>query len=111
MPAGIKNKSRNDSKRLREDEETDHFPLFIHRLFADTLPQDALHLRALADKFFDRISTLRCLGFIHKPTFYQALDRGTLNEVFGEAVIYIVAALGARYGGAALIAFLSVLFG
>ncbi|TFB06916.1 hypothetical protein CCMA1212_001306 [Trichoderma ghanense] len=65
-------------------------------LFADTLPQDALHLRALADKFFDRISTLRCLGFIHKPTFYQALDRGTLNEVFGEAVIYIVAALGAR---------------
>ncbi|KAL6874322.1 hypothetical protein HDV57DRAFT_504481 [Trichoderma longibrachiatum] len=65
-------------------------------LFADTLPHDALHLRSLADKFFDRISTLRCLGFIHKPTFYQALDRGTLNEDFGEAVIYIVAALGAR---------------
>lgn len=65
-------------------------------LFADTLPQDALRLRALADKFFDRISTLRCLGFIHKPTFYQALDRGTLNEDFGEAVIYIVAAFGAR---------------
>ncbi|KAL7810209.1 hypothetical protein V8C44DRAFT_332577 [Trichoderma aethiopicum] len=65
-------------------------------LFADTLPRNALHLRSLADKFFDRVSTLRCLGFIHKPTFYQALDRGTLNEDFGEAVIYIVAALSAR---------------
>ncbi|KAL6690929.1 hypothetical protein J3F84DRAFT_397951 [Trichoderma pleuroticola] len=65
-------------------------------LFADALPQDRFHLQSLADKFFDRISTLRCLGFIHKPTFYQALDRGTLNEDFGEAVIYIVAALGAR---------------
>lgn len=66
------------------------------RLFADALPQDRFHLQSLADKFFDRISTLRCLGFIHKPTFYQALDRGTLSEDFGEAVIYIVAALGAR---------------
>ncbi|KAK4067302.1 transcriptional regulator family: Fungal Specific TF [Trichoderma aggressivum f. europaeum] len=68
----------------------------VRWLFADDLPQDRFHLQSLADKFFDRISTLRCLGFIHKPTFYQALDRGTLSEDFGEAVIYIVAALGAR---------------
>lgn len=66
------------------------------RLFTDALPQDRFHLQSLADKFFDRVSTLRCLGFIHKPTFYQALDRGTLSEDFGEAVICIVAALGAR---------------
>ncbi|KAL7933105.1 hypothetical protein V8C35DRAFT_304933 [Trichoderma chlorosporum] len=68
----------------------------VQWLFVDTLPQDRFHLQSLADKFFDRVSTLRCLGFIHKPTFYQALDRGTLSEDFGEAVIYIVAALGAR---------------
>ncbi|UKZ48354.1 hypothetical protein TrVGV298_002577 [Trichoderma virens] len=71
-------------------------PPSVQWLFTDTLPQDRFHLQSLADKFFDRISTLRCLGFIHKPTFYQSLDRGTLNEDFGEAVIYIVAALGAR---------------
>ncbi|KAM0454348.1 hypothetical protein ACHAPV_008427 [Trichoderma viride] len=68
----------------------------MHWIYSDTLPQDKFHLQALADLFFDRISTLRCLGFIHKPTFFQALDRGTLSEDFGEAVVYIVAALGAR---------------
>jgi hypothetical protein len=73
------------------------FTLFSYRIYSDSLPQDKFHLQALADLFFDRISTLRCLGFIHKPTFFQALDRGTLNEDFGEAVVYIVAALGAKY--------------
>ncbi|KAM0248846.1 hypothetical protein ACHAQJ_009278 [Trichoderma viride] len=71
-------------------------PQHLHWVFADTLPQNRFLLESLADMFFERISTLRCLGFIHKPTFFQALDRGTLNEDFGEAVIYIVAALGAR---------------
>jgi hypothetical protein len=96
MAARVENSNRNDSREARRTKQTDQVSLVIYRLFADTLPQDALRLRALADKFFDRISTLRCLGFIHKPTFYQALDRGTLNEDFGEAVIYIVAAFGAR---------------
>ncbi|KAL6886829.1 hypothetical protein GGI43DRAFT_388582 [Trichoderma evansii] len=71
-------------------------PQHLQWLYSDTIPQDKFHLQSLAEMFFDRISTLRCLGFIHKPTFFQALDRGTLSEDFGEAVIYIVAALGAR---------------
>jgi hypothetical protein len=87
------NEEKRSAIELRNDK---YLPPFFHRLFADTLPQDRFHLRSLADMFFDRISTLRCLGFIHKPTFFQALDRGTLSEDFGEAVIYIVAALGAR---------------
>ncbi|KAL7918001.1 hypothetical protein ACQKWADRAFT_305390 [Trichoderma austrokoningii] len=71
-------------------------PQHMHWAYSDTLPQGKFHMQGLADLFFDRMSTLRCLGFIHKPTFFQALDRGTLKEDFGEAVVYIVAALGAR---------------
>lgn len=50
----------------------------------------------MADIYFDRIATLRCLGFIHKPSFLQALDHGTLVAEYSEALIYIICAFAAQ---------------
>jgi len=70
--------------------------LTLPRLLSKTPPQDPSRLRLLFDVYFERIHPLRCLGFIHKPLFLQALDRGTLLEEYGESLVWIVAACGAR---------------
>ncbi|KAI5464232.1 hypothetical protein BGZ63DRAFT_148513 [Mariannaea sp. PMI_226] len=64
-------------------------------LFDDRLPEDPENLLMLINIFFDRIYPLRCLGFIHKPSFIHALDQGRLIEEFGEPLVQIVCAFGA----------------
>ena len=54
------------------------------------------HLKILVEAFFARIHPLRSLGFLHKPTFMKALDQGQLSVEYGDAVIYVICALGAR---------------
>ena len=66
------------------------------RLYAAEYPQDRSLFLHLVNLYFDRISTLRCLGFVHKPSFVKAIDRGLLADEYGEPLIYIISALGAR---------------
>jgi len=70
--------------------------LTVLRLYQSTLP-DKAGLKVLAESYFKHIHCLRNLGFIHKPAFIRSIDQGTTALEFGEAVLYLVCALGARY--------------
>lgn len=68
-----------------------------YRLYSDTLPEDsALRLR-LINAFFERSHPLRCLCFLHKPSFMQSFDRASVVQDYGEPLLYAMCALGARY--------------
>lgn len=54
-------------------------------------------MRQYVEAYFVHIHPLRCLSFVHKPSFMQRLDRGECIEVFGEALLYIICAFGFRY--------------
>ncbi|KIV79656.1 hypothetical protein PV11_07205 [Exophiala sideris] len=71
--------------------------LIAPRLFEELIPQDSRLLRSLVDAYFHHVHPLRCLGFVHKPTFIHALEKGTLKDEYIEALIYIICAFGARY--------------
>lgn len=53
-------------------------------------------VRTLCETFFVHVHPLRCLSFIHKPSFMQSLDMGRVLVDFGEAVVLIVCAFGER---------------
>lgn len=59
------------------------------------LPPIAI-IRELADVYFSRVHPLRCLGFIHKPTFMRCLDQDCLTTEYSEALILIICAFGMR---------------
>ncbi|RMJ17614.1 hypothetical protein BHE90_011146 [Fusarium euwallaceae] len=65
-------------------------------LFRDDLPTDIAQLRMLSDLYFSRVHTQRCLGFIYRPTWMLSLDQGVLCNKYGEALVALVCALGAR---------------
>ncbi|KAF4470504.1 Alkaline phosphatase [Fusarium albosuccineum] len=65
-------------------------------LYQSTLP-DKPHLKILAESYFNHVHPLRNLGFIHKPSFMKAIDQDTTGAEYGEAVVHLVCALGARY--------------
>lgn len=67
------------------------------RLYSQSLPNELDTLRLLVNVYFERVAILRCFGFIHKPSFMQSFDRGSLLEDYGEALLLIISALGARY--------------
>ena len=64
-------------------------------MYEDTLPGIGERRRMLVDIYFDRVHPLRCLGFIHKPSFMLAFDRGVAMEEFGRPLVHIICALGA----------------
>lgn len=68
------------------------------RLSAARLPE-VEGMKVLAESFFAHIHPLRCLGFIHKPSFMHTLDQGTISGHYSEALLYTICALGARYAG------------
>jgi hypothetical protein len=68
-----------------------------YRLFSDTLPSDPGLRLQLVNAFFDRSYSLRCLGFLHKSSFLQALECESVVQDFGEPLLYVLCALGARY--------------
>ena len=74
-----------------------HTWLIAHRLFEDSIPRDLNLLRSLINAYFDHVHSLRCLGFIHKPTFIYALERDAVKDEYTEALIYIMCAFGAKY--------------
>lgn len=66
-------------------------------LCTDTLPKDhGLRLR-LINAYFERNHYLRCLSFIHRPSFMQSLESASIAQDYGEPLVYIICALGARY--------------
>lgn len=68
----------------------------IYRLFDSNLP-GKVGMRIMAEYYFNHVHPLRTLGFIHKPTFMKAIDDGTATTDFGDAVVYLMCALAARY--------------
>lgn len=40
---------------------------------------------------------LRCLGFIHKPTFLYSVERSAVKDEYIDALVYIMCAFGAKY--------------
>ncbi|KAL7943541.1 hypothetical protein V8C42DRAFT_329365 [Trichoderma barbatum] len=72
------------------------FGVNIESLCTDTLPKDhGLRLR-LVNAFFDRSHHLRCLSFVHQPSFMLSLESASIAQNFGEPLLYAMCALGAR---------------
>ncbi|EHK15321.1 uncharacterized protein TRIVIDRAFT_123716, partial [Trichoderma virens Gv29-8] len=72
-------------------------PLEAGHLCTDTLPKDhGLRLR-LVDAFFSRSHHLRCLTFVHQPSFMQSLESASVAQDYGEPLLYAMCALGARH--------------
>lgn len=70
--------------------------LTIIRLYSDIPPENpALRLR-LINTYFERIHPLRCLAFIHKPSFMHALSRDFAIQDYSKPLLYVMCALGAR---------------
>ncbi|KAL7275633.1 hypothetical protein RUND412_001419 [Rhizina undulata] len=65
-------------------------------LYSPSLTEDTKLLRQLVDTYFSHIHPLRCLSFIHKPSFMRALEEKTIEKVYGEHVLLIMCALAAR---------------
>ncbi|KAK4079651.1 transcriptional regulator family: Fungal Specific TF [Trichoderma harzianum] len=73
------------------------FGVNIESLCTDTLPKDhGLRLR-LINAFFDRSHHLRCLTFVHQPSFMQSLESASIAQDYGEPLLYAMCALGARH--------------
>ena len=64
-------------------------------MYQDVLPSGGEQQRLLVSIYFDRVHPLRCLGFVHKPSFMLALDRDLVIEEFGAPLVHIMCALGA----------------
>ncbi|KAF4463190.1 hypothetical protein FALBO_9980 [Fusarium albosuccineum] len=64
-------------------------------LYDESPPVDPALQRILFDRYFTRIHTLRCLGFLHRPSFMQSFDSGTLQEEYGAPLIQMICAFGA----------------
>ncbi|KAL6867027.1 hypothetical protein J3F83DRAFT_103124 [Trichoderma novae-zelandiae] len=73
------------------------FGVNIESLCTDTLPKDhGLRLR-LVNAFFDRSHHLRCVSFVHPPSFMQSLESASIAQDYGEPLLYAMCALGARH--------------
>ncbi|KAL7934957.1 hypothetical protein V8C35DRAFT_279425 [Trichoderma chlorosporum] len=73
------------------------FGVNIESLCTNTLPKDhGLRLR-LINAFFNRSHHLRCLTFIHQPSFMQSLESASIAQDYGEPLLYAMCALGARH--------------
>lgn len=73
------------------------FGVNLESLCTDTLPKDhGLRLR-LINAYFERNHYLRCLSFIHRPSFMQSLESASIAQDYGEPLLYTICALGARH--------------
>ncbi|KAH6606903.1 hypothetical protein Trco_006056 [Trichoderma cornu-damae] len=66
------------------------FGVNVESLCTDTLPKDhGLRLR-LIDAYFNRAHHLRCLSFIHRPSFMQSLESASITQDYGEPLLYVM---------------------
>lgn len=66
------------------------------RLFAESIPSEQNQLWDLVHKYLEHVHSIRCYNFIHRPTFMKALDDGDLVKVYGDALVNVICAHGAR---------------
>lgn len=64
------------------------------RLYSDHLPE-LDRVRELIGEYFAVFHSLRCFGFLHKPTVTQRLDNDSA-WASGNALLHIVCSLGAK---------------
>ncbi|KAJ3535688.1 hypothetical protein NM208_g7035 [Fusarium decemcellulare] len=65
-------------------------------LHSDVIPEDPALLTCLVNTYFDRFHHLRCLAFIHKPSFMHSMARASIIQDYGEPLLYAMCALSAR---------------
>ncbi|KAF4980458.1 hypothetical protein FDECE_17877 [Fusarium decemcellulare] len=65
-------------------------------LYSDVIPEDPALLTCLVNTYFDRFHHLRCLAFIHKPSFMHSMARASVIQDYSEPLLYAMCALSAR---------------
>jgi hypothetical protein len=53
---------------------------------------------ALAEEYFLNMHGLRCLGFIHKPSFMEQLKSRMRRSLADDVLLHAICALGAKLG-------------
>ncbi|TPX11114.1 uncharacterized protein E0L32_007975 [Thyridium curvatum] len=95
-PVTLVNRKLSTHVNFAQDAELEQVANDFQWLYDARLPTEKSSLKKLIDLFFSRVHQLRCTGFIHPPSFMHSFDRGTLVEDYGDALIYIICAFGAR---------------
>ncbi|RSL65958.1 hypothetical protein CEP51_012921 [Fusarium floridanum] len=65
-------------------------------LYSEAIPEDPALLSRLINTYFDRFHHLRCLAFIHKPSFMHSMARASVIQDYSESLLYAMCALSAR---------------
>ncbi|EEU40352.1 uncharacterized protein NECHADRAFT_76532 [Fusarium vanettenii 77-13-4] len=65
-------------------------------LYSEVIPEDPALLSRLINTYFDRFHHLRCLAFIHKPSFMHSMARASVIQDYSESLLYAMCALSAR---------------
>lgn len=66
-------------------------------IYAERLPENRTLRLNLINTYFERSAALRNLSFIHKPSFMKSFDQDSVVQDYGEPLLYVMCALGARY--------------
>ncbi|KAJ5475936.1 hypothetical protein N7475_001665, partial [Penicillium sp. IBT 31633x] len=68
----------------------------LARLHSPQLP-DKERIIMLVEEYFAHVHSLRCFGFVHKPSFMQRLDEDLESCCNDESLLHIICALGAKF--------------
>ncbi|OAA72310.1 Fungal transcriptional regulatory protein [Cordyceps fumosorosea ARSEF 2679] len=66
-------------------------------VYSERLPENRGFREILIKTYFNRSAPLRNLSFIHKPSFMKSLDQDSVVQDYGEPLLYVMCALGARH--------------
>ncbi|KAJ4158380.1 uncharacterized protein LMH87_008909 [Akanthomyces muscarius] len=66
-------------------------------VYSERLPENGNFRKTLIKAYFNRSAPLRNLSFIHRPSFMKSLDQDSVVQDYGEPLLYVMCALGARH--------------
>lgn len=66
-------------------------------IYTERLPENRALRLQLITTYFERSAALRNLSFIHKPSFMKSFDQDSVIQDYGEPLLYVMCALGARH--------------
>ncbi|EGX94456.1 Fungal transcriptional regulatory protein [Cordyceps militaris CM01] len=66
-------------------------------VYSERLPENRSFRERLIKTYFNRSAPLRNLSFIHRPSFMKSLDQDSVVQDYGEPLLYVMCALGARH--------------
>lgn len=84
--------TNNKPKRHLPDILANHYD----GVYSERLPDDHGLRKTLVLSYFGRSAPLRNLSFLHKPSFLKSLDQDSVIQDYGEPLLYVMCALGAR---------------